>query len=371
MIMRDPKEGTIRRIVALLSGRNGDRTSLLARLTTAPWNRKKKAMIRKDQPQASPGVPEEESAQGFGPQFFLKKANPACPVQGHSAQIHGVRFSQDGTIIASCSGHPSKARKRDYSVRLWDVGSGRELKKFQGHRSVSFSADGSLVASCSGYTGYIGHQDSGDCSVRIWSLETRQELKKFLGHSDCVRCFRCVRCVRCVQFHPTDPGQLVTGSDDKTVKLWSVADGQCLQTLRGHGNWAARHQFHPTGPGQLVNGSWDKTVNVRSVADGQCLQTLRGHGNWVARHQFHPTGPGQLVNGSWDKTVKVRSVADGQCLQTLTGHSAPINCITLSHNGALLASCSGPFGDLNNSVRLWDLQSGAEYRKRESKGGGC
>ena len=40
-IIRDPKEGTIRRIVGLLSGRTGDRTSLIARLTTTPWSRKK------------------------------------------------------------------------------------------------------------------------------------------------------------------------------------------------------------------------------------------------------------------------------------------------------------------------------------------
>jgi hypothetical protein len=52
-IIRDPKEGTIRRIVALLSGRNGDRASLLARIRTTPWSRKKQHMIRKGQPRAA------------------------------------------------------------------------------------------------------------------------------------------------------------------------------------------------------------------------------------------------------------------------------------------------------------------------------
>jgi hypothetical protein len=58
-IMRDPKEGTIRRIVALLSGRNGDRTSLLARLRTTPWNRRKQFMIRTGPPHASSDGTEE------------------------------------------------------------------------------------------------------------------------------------------------------------------------------------------------------------------------------------------------------------------------------------------------------------------------
>ena len=52
-IIRDPKEGTIRRIVALLSGRNGDRTSLLARIRTTPWSRKKQHMIRTGQPRVA------------------------------------------------------------------------------------------------------------------------------------------------------------------------------------------------------------------------------------------------------------------------------------------------------------------------------
>jgi WD40 repeat protein len=53
---------------------------------------------------------------------------------------------------------------------------------------VSFSADGSLVASCSGKP----YTDSGDFSVRMWSVETGQELKKFLGH----------RCVAHLFLHP-------------------------------------------------------------------------------------------------------------------------------------------------------------------------
>jgi hypothetical protein len=40
--------------------------------------------------------------------------------------------------------------------------------------------------------------------------------------------------VTCVQFDPMDAGQLVSGSDDNTVKLWSVADGKCERTFTGH-----------------------------------------------------------------------------------------------------------------------------------------
>ena len=41
--------------------------------------------------------------------------------------------------------------------------------------------------------------------------------------------------VSCLKFNPTGAGQLVTGSWDKTLKVWSVADGQLVQTFTGHG----------------------------------------------------------------------------------------------------------------------------------------
>ncbi len=51
---------------------------------------------------------------------------------------------------------------------------------------------------------------SGDDTVRLWDIGSGKPLKQFLGHRDWVRC---------VQFSPTDAGQL-SGSDDKTVRLW-------------------------------------------------------------------------------------------------------------------------------------------------------
>ena len=84
-IMQDPRNGTIRRILALLSGRNGDRTSLMARLARTPWSRKKLVMIRKGQPKASPDVTEEESAPVGRPRADQGGDEPLiAPQRSHS-----------------------------------------------------------------------------------------------------------------------------------------------------------------------------------------------------------------------------------------------------------------------------------------------
>ena len=40
--------------------------------------------------------------------------------------------------------------------------------------------------------------------------------------------------VRAVAFNPKNNDQLASASEDRTIKVWSLADGQCKQTLRGH-----------------------------------------------------------------------------------------------------------------------------------------
>ena len=40
--------------------------------------------------------------------------------------------------------------------------------------------------------------------------------------------------VRAVAFNPKKDNEVVSASDDRTLKVWSLADGQCKQTLRGH-----------------------------------------------------------------------------------------------------------------------------------------
>jgi hypothetical protein len=80
-IMRDPKEGTIRRMVALLSGKTGDRTSLLARLRTTPWSRKKQTMVRKGQPKVSSDAIEEDASLAGQPRAEQGGGEPSAASQ--------------------------------------------------------------------------------------------------------------------------------------------------------------------------------------------------------------------------------------------------------------------------------------------------
>jgi len=55
-------------------------------------------------------------------------------------------------------------------------------------------------------------------------------------------------------------GSLVSGSSDKTIKIWDVKNGQNIKTLTGHTHDVFALTVLPDG--SLVSGSWDYTIMI-------------------------------------------------------------------------------------------------------------
>lgn len=121
---------------------------------------------------------------------------------------------------------------------------------------------------------------------------------------------------------------LVSGSRDKTIKVWDVSVGLCLFTLIGHDNWVRGVVWHPGGK-FILSSSDDKTVRVWDIINKRCSKTLEAHSHFcttigmllhcyeclclvltlvvfpdLSATDFHPTAP-FVVTGSVDQQIKV------------------------------------------------------------------
>ena len=109
------------------------------------------------------------------------------------------------------------------------------------------------------------------------------------------------------------------------------------RVLKGHTDWV--RSVHANGR-HIVSGSRDKTVRIWSLADGKLLRTLKGHTDYVNSVQLTPDGA-HVVSGSDDTTIRIWRAADGSCLRTLKGHNACVNSVDVTADGAHVISGEG------------------------------
>jgi WD40 repeat protein len=327
--------------------------------------------------------------------------------RGHRQPVSAVAFAPGGARVASASA--------DGTARLWDAVTGKELLPLTGHTDpvsrVTFSADGTRLA-----TGGEDH------SIRVWDAATGTRIQLLRSQASKVdalavspdgKSFAVARADKTIAvfdipsgkqrrilpdgltefFLPTtsvlgsplagfalqghklpisslaySPGaeRLVSGSLDKTAKIWRVDSGQLLHTLagnKGHTGVVFAVAFSPSGQ-FVATGGYDRTVKLWYAATGEHVLDLagkRGHANSVYTVAFSPDGK-LLASGSQDGTAKLWNLAeenaDKRFLHTLSGHNGVVRAVAFSPGpeGKWLATASD-----DNTVKVWDITSGKEF----------
>ncbi|MDD7589908.1 MAG: hypothetical protein SPJ75_05155, partial [Candidatus Onthomorpha sp.] len=108
----------------------------------------------------------------------------------------------------------------------------------------------------------------------------------------------------------------ITGNKDKVV---------CLKTLEGHSEDILSVAYSPDGT-KIVSGSGDKTIKIWDANTGERLKTLKGHSSWVSSVAYSPDGT-KIISGSADETVKIWDANTGQCLKIMKGGSEGVNSV--------------------------------------------
>jgi len=75
-----------------------------------------------------------------------------------------------------------------------------------------------------------------------------------------------------------DGGVVVSGSDDKTVRVWNAASGNVLKIVGEHGGPLSCVLMQP---GRIISACFDGKVRFIDILTGSCIRTVAGHRNAV------------------------------------------------------------------------------------------
>jgi WD40 repeat protein len=259
-------------------------------------------------------------------------------LKGPTSTVHAVAFSPDGAWITAAGGG-------DKNAYLWNVNDGKLLRTFVGHTQpvigVTFSSDGKQLLTA-----------GWDNTIRLWDTGTGLEIRRLgqdfpIGWSTAV-------------FLPGEKQAVVGGW--ATLAIVDVGTGATVRVLPWPGGRMWNMTVSPSGT-QLLTGGGDATdgrIRLWHLPSGKLIKafdtvpagtalplpnTPAGAAHGVA---FLPDGKRCLT--AEGNVSRIRDADTGKVLHTFDGHADCVMAVAVSSKGRFAVS-----GGLDQKVRVWRL----------------
>ena len=206
--------------------------------------------------------------------------------EGHTGSLWSISVSPDGRYVASGA--------VDGTLRLWNLeqDTSRLLHDFtpQWTRYITYSPDG-LYVLCNLTRGQSDDANETLYSLRLIDVATGQEVRRFIGHREVVPTSA---------FSP-DGQQVLSGGQDQYLILWDASSGQIIYRLDHYAAVTAM-AFSPGG-GLAAIGNMDGDISLLEVNSGTVLRHFHGHSGSVMAVTFRPDGR-TVLSAAVDDTVR-------------------------------------------------------------------
>ncbi|MBN1813282.1 MAG: protein kinase [Anaerolineae bacterium] len=250
---------------------------------------------------------------------------------------NSVAFSPDGkyALVGSGDAFGDSGAK---SLVLWDIETGREIRRFEGHRSlirsVAFSPDGRMALS--------GSQGDEGNDLILWDIsaaaETGEQVRRFDTDDD----------ITSIVFS-ADGSRALTGSVFfSNLTLWDVATGQQIRRFEGPIDLVFDVAFGPDEK-TVLSASGDGSLTLWDVETGDVIRRYLGHDSWVWSLDVSPDGR-YVLSSSEDGAVILWDFETAEELRRFKGHTALVPGLVFSPDGQTAFSVS-----LDGALIEWQI----------------
>jgi serine/threonine-protein kinase len=244
------------------------------------------------------------------------------------------RMASSGQVLAlalSRDGRQAISGGVDKTVQLWDVSSGVERKRVVLDKPVI-----SLAFASDGRRALAGLDDS---SIQLFDLDAGREVLTLRGHTS--------GSVRAVAFAP-DGLRALSGGDDNTVRLWDLRTGRELRCLREPRGALWSVAISSDGRSALAGGD-DGVLFVWELSDWQAVRRLGEPSDAIRSAAFMPDGR-RVICGHGSGKLVVWDIQSGRAVLRLLGSGAGRLAVAVLPDRQRVLSA-----DSDGSVRLWSL----------------
>lgn len=163
------------------------------------------------------------------------------------------------------------------------------------------------------------------------------------------------------KFSPTCATDLLTASDDRTVRLWDLPSEKSVRSFAGHSDYVRSGTFMPGAQSSnlVISGSYDQTVRLWDTrAEGRAVMTFKMP---APIESVLPMPLGTTVLTSADNQIAVLDVVAGKPLHMISSHQKTVTCLSVASQGSRVVS-----GSLDGQMKVfettgWNVVGGTKY----------
>ena len=261
---------------------------------------------------------------------YLDPGGAVTTLRGHGAWVTACAVTPDGGRVVSAS--------LDRTLKIWDLVGWRPVATLHGHtrgvRACTVTPDGRRAVSA-----------SEDGTLKVWNLDAGEPVAAPEGHAGAVTACAVT----------PDGRRAVSAADDRTLKVWDLISGQPVKTLRAAASRVTacavtqdgqhdradhrRQRRSAQRPRRVVSASQNGTVDVWTLDDGERVEVRSGKARALAACAITPDGR-RVAVAAPNRGLQVWDVESEARVAKLQDHLQGVTACAVSADGRYVASAS-------------------------------